>query len=133
MLQETNNGNSELEQLRRRFEEFRSANPPRTRFPQPLWLAAAELAKSHGLNATARFLNLALPSLRNWMDRAGSHQGAAERADVAPTLVELIAPVTGVTNCTIEVEASEGLKLRLELRAVATRELANLVRAFVGR
>jgi hypothetical protein len=55
------------------------------------------------------------------------------RADIAPTLVELIAPVAGVGNCTMEVETPEGVKLRLELKAVAMAELAHLIRAFVGR
>jgi hypothetical protein len=46
--------------------------------------------------------------------------------------VELLTPTSGaVTNCTVEV-STQGGKLRLELKAVATTELVNLIRAFVG-
>jgi hypothetical protein len=38
-----------------------------------------------------------------------------------------------VTNCTVEVESAQGGKLRLELKAMATTELVNLIRAFVSQ
>jgi hypothetical protein len=47
--------------------------------------------------------------------------------------VELLTPLSAaVTNCSVEVESVQGGKLRLELKAVATTELVNLIRAFVG-
>jgi hypothetical protein len=47
--------------------------------------------------------------------------------------VELVGPVAGTsTSCSVEVESAQGSKLRLELKAVATSELVNLIRAFVG-
>ena len=55
-------------------------------------------------------------------------------AAAPPTFMEFVAPgAKAVTNCTVEVESTQGGKLRLELKAVATTELANLIRAFVGR
>ncbi|HZQ56124.1 MAG TPA: IS66 family transposase [Bryobacteraceae bacterium] len=48
----------ELEQLRRRFEEFRNTQPVRSRLPEALWIAAAELAKRYGVHPTARTLRL---------------------------------------------------------------------------
>jgi hypothetical protein len=44
MAQQTSNFQDELEQLRRRFDEFRKTQPLRSRLPEPLWAAAAELA-----------------------------------------------------------------------------------------
>jgi hypothetical protein len=38
-----------------------------------------------------------------------------------------------VATCTVEVESAQGGKLRLELRAMATTELVELIRAFVSR
>jgi hypothetical protein len=43
----------DLEQLRRRFEEFGATWPSRSHFPEALWAAAAELAKHYGVNRTA--------------------------------------------------------------------------------
>jgi hypothetical protein len=37
-----------------------------------------------------------------------------------------------VTNCTVEMESVQGGKLRLKLKAVATTQLASLIRAFVS-
>jgi hypothetical protein len=48
--------------------------------------------------------------------------------------MELIGPVPGATaDCHIEVESDRGAKLRLELKGVATSELANLIRGFLGQ
>jgi hypothetical protein len=55
-------------------------------------------------------------------------------AAVTPTFMEFVAPgAKAVTNCTVEVESAQGGKLRLELKAVPTTELATLIRAFVSR
>jgi hypothetical protein len=44
---------------RRRFnEEFRSAQPVRTKLPESLWEAAVELARQHGIYAVAHPLRL---------------------------------------------------------------------------
>jgi hypothetical protein len=123
----------DLEQLRRRFEEFRNTQPTRARLPESLWAAAAEVAKRHGVNATARALRLDYAGLR----RRVKNQDQPKRkrtAAVTPTFMEFVAPgAKAVTNCTVEVESAQGGKLRLELKAVATTELANLIRAFVSR
>jgi hypothetical protein len=51
----------------------------------------------------------------------------------APNFMEFVAPgAKPVTNCTVEVESAQGSKLRLELRGVATGELADLIHTFVS-
>jgi hypothetical protein len=48
-----------------------------------------------------------------------------------PTFVELLASGSGAaTSCLVEVESPRGGKLRLELKAIATSQLAELIRAF---
>jgi hypothetical protein len=48
--------------------------------------------------------------------------------------MEFVAPgAPAVTNCTVEVESAQGGKLRLEWKAMATTELASLIRAFVSQ
>src|ERR1035438_4547494 len=44
----------DLLQLSRRLEEWRRENPPRTRLPEPIWVAAAEMAQRHGLHCTTK-------------------------------------------------------------------------------
>ncbi len=132
MAQEAANTQNELEQLRRRFEEFRSAQTSRGRLPEPLWREATELARRYGLNPTAQALRLDYTGLRKRME---AHDPAKPKGKAAPVsaFVELVGPVAVVmTSCNVEVESAQGSKLRLELKAVATSELANLIRAFVG-
>jgi hypothetical protein len=51
----------------------------------------------------------------------------------APAFVELLAASTGTaTSCVVEVESAHGGKLRLELKAIGTSELAELMRTFAA-
>jgi hypothetical protein len=132
MASEAADVQGELEQLRRRFEEFRNTQSARSRLPESLWAAAAELARRHGVNPTARALRLDYTGLRKRVEKQGRHKRKREVA-APPTFMEFIAPgAKAVTNCTVEVESAQGGKLRLELKAVATTELASLIRAFVN-
>ncbi|HXB74688.1 MAG TPA: hypothetical protein VNY05_41015 [Candidatus Acidoferrales bacterium] len=50
-----------------------------------------------------------------------------------PAFVELLASGSGATaSCLMEVESSRGSKLRLELKAIETSQLAELIRAFAA-
>jgi hypothetical protein len=133
MVPEAANIPDDLEQLRRRLEEFRKAQPGHSRLPESLWVAATELAKRYGVNPTARALRLEHAALRKRVENQG--QPRAQRKMAAPaTFMEFVAPgAQAVTNCTVEVQSAQGGKLRLELKSVATTELVNLIRAFVSQ
>jgi hypothetical protein len=133
MAQESMNVQDELEQLRRRFEEFRNAQTSRGRLPEPLWREAADLAARYGLNPTARALRLDYNGLKKRME-VPNRQKRHRREPAAATFVELVRPVSGgVTNCSVEVESGHGAKLRLDLKGVVITELAGLIRAFIGQ
>src|SRR5665213_1952502 len=134
-----NNEYQDLEDLRVSFEEFRSGNRPRTRFPEELWRAAAEIAARRGMKITARVLHLDTNSLKKWVSK---QDGAAEpkRAkrkytkrkaavvETPATFLELLAPSRGSSaSCIVEVESPRGGKLRMELKGVATCEIAQLI------
>ncbi len=139
----------DVDQLRRRFAEFRSTHAERSRLPEELWAAAAKLARRDGIEATALALDVDRPSLRKWTDRfepgsqvkarkARRQRRAGITGSAAPAFVELLAQTTGATlqsretSCLVEVESRQGGKLRLELKAIATSELAELIRAFAA-
>ena len=75
----------DVEELRRRFEEFRSQHRTRTRLPEELWRAAAEIAERRGMNLVCRCLRLDSNSLKKWMGkrvhgpsaRRGGRKGSA--------------------------------------------------------
>jgi hypothetical protein len=133
----------DVEQLGRRFEEFRNTHAVRSRLPEELWAAAAKLARRDGIEATAQALDVDRPSLQKWTNRfeprteAKPHkprrQRQARREPAAAAFVELLAGTTGVgASCLVEVESARGAKLRLELKAIPTSDLAELIRAFAA-
>jgi hypothetical protein len=147
MTQGSASHREDVEQLGRRFAEFRSTHPVRSRLPEELWAAAAKLARRDGVEATARVLDVDRPSLQKWTDRF--EPGAQVKArkprrqrqvgrteTTASAFVELLAQTTGATlqrgetSCLVEVESPRGAKLRLELKGMQASELAELIRAF---
>lgn len=133
----------DVEHLRQRFEEFRSTHAVRSRLPEELWSAAAKLARRDGIEATAQALDVDRPSLQKWANRfepgaeakprKPRRQRQARREPAAASFVELLAGNTGGTaSCLVEVESPRGAKLRLELKAIATSALTELIRAFAA-
>ncbi len=57
----------DLETLRQRFQESRKANRPRTRRPEELWNALAEMAARRGVGVTVRALRLDVNNLKKRM------------------------------------------------------------------
>ena len=138
MTQESASYCEDVEQLRRRFEEFRSTHAVRSRLPEELWAAAAKLARQDGMEATARALDVDKPSLQKWAERLQPQRRSRrsppkQRANAMPSFVELLATGSSTaTSCLVEVESPRGGKLRLELKAIATSQLAELIRAFAA-
>ena len=142
MALDTGGYREDLEQARRRFAEFRSTHPVRSRLPEELWAMAAKLARRDGITATARVLGVDRPSLQKWTDRLeprASTKPPKSRGrrplggSTAPAFVELLTASTGTaTSCVVEVESVSGGKLRLDLKTIATSQLAELIRAFAA-
>jgi hypothetical protein len=69
MTHEAANYREDVEQLRRRFVEFRNTHAVRSRLPEELWVAAAKLAQRDGIEAMAQALDVDRPSLQKWTNR----------------------------------------------------------------
>ena len=144
MTQGSASHREDVEQLGRRFAEFRNTHPVRSRLPEELWAAAAKLARRDGIEAMALALDVDRPSLQKWTDRfePGAQprprrqvrpRQAGRTVSAAPAFVELLAQTTGgAPSCLVEVESQRGAKLRLELKAIQPSALAELIRAFAA-
>ncbi len=73
----------DVEELRKRFEEFRSQHEPRTRLPEELWRAAAEIAGRRGTNLVCRCLRLDANSLKKWMGKRSQASSGEVREEKA--------------------------------------------------
>src|SRR5580704_9324197 len=108
MTHEAASNREDVEHLRRRFAEFRSTHPVRSRLPEELWAAAAKVARRDGMEATARVLDVDRPSLQKWTDRfepaaqvqtrkARRLRRTGRTVSAAPAFVELLEQTTGAT------------------------------------
>lgn len=103
----------DIEDLRRRLEEWRSTRPRRARLPEPLWSEAVALARTQGLAPTARALRLDYGSLKKRLQRL-----AADAPGAPPAFVELIAPTAAnLSACVVELEGPRGGRMRIQFRA----------------
>ncbi len=116
-----------IAQLQRRFDEFRSTQPHRTKLPETLWQAAVKLAREHGLHPVAHPLRLDYMGLKKRLEGVPVPQ----KKMAAPAFVELIAshPAT-ISECVIEFESSIGSKMRIQWKGSSTPDWANLLRAW---
>jgi hypothetical protein len=137
MTSEAASYGTEVERLQQRFAEFRQTHAPRSRLPEALWRAAVKLALRDGMEATARALKVDRPSLEKWTDQfeprisRKTRKSPRKHSRGGPSaFVELLTGSTAtVSGCLLEVETRSGSKLRLELKDIATDQLAELIRA----
>jgi|SRR3954454_9686290 hypothetical protein len=114
-----------MRKVYRELQRWRSQRKGRERIPEALWRAAGELAREHGVNQVSQVLHLEF----NHLKRVAEAGGANGRKGATPAFVELIAPQTSVQReCVLELEGRRG-KLRIELKGMATAELADIGRS----
>jgi hypothetical protein len=116
-----------IAQLQRQLDQFRSTQSIRTKLPEPLWQAAVELARQHGVYAVAHPLRLDYMGLKK---RLGGSPRPRPKT-TKPAFVELVArPAAVPDECVIEFESSRGSKMRIQWKAVAPPDWASLLRAW---
>jgi hypothetical protein len=116
-----------LVQLQRQFEQFRGSHPPRSKLPEEFWTAATELAKEHGLYTVAHPLRLDYMGLKKRVE--GSVRRRRKPAE--PRFVELVtAKPLKLDECVIEFESARGAKMRIQWKATAPPDWADLLRAW---
>ena len=123
----------ELEQVRQELEQWRSTQAHRSPIPEPLWGAAAKLARQHGVQLTARTLRLDYARLKARVKPKARRKSAVRSSPAlrraVPAFVELLAPRPGSSQeCRVELEGPRG-RMRVEFKGVAAAELVALSRA----
>ncbi len=125
-----------LVSLRRRFEEWRRTRKVRSRIPEPLGDSAVKPAKKHGLHRTAKALRVNYYASKERVEgEAASDVRNMPEGDAAMFLELAAAPpasskLAGSCECTLELEDTDGAKMRLHLKGTATPDLVALSRSF---
>jgi hypothetical protein len=118
---------ADLEETRRRFQQWRSSRPSKAcPIPPELWAAAVDCATKHGTNRTALTLGLDAGKLRRKMTPLPKR-----RQKRAPAFVEFLPPSrTPASECVLELENPTGARLRIHLKGAVPPDLAELARSF---
>ena len=112
-----------VERVRDEFETWRRSKNGRERIPERLWSAACVAARRHGVYAVSQAARLEAATLKRRMDSRG---GSA-----AFEFVELEGSPGGV-ECIVELEKSNGTRMRICVRDGATVDWGRLKEAFLG-
>jgi hypothetical protein len=118
-----------ITQLQHQLEQFRSTQPGRTKLPESLWQAAADLARQYGIYAVAHPLRLDYTRLKQRLN--GSPGPSRKPKPPKPAFVELIGSgVATLPECMIEFESGGGSKMRIQWKAAVPPDWAGLLRAW---
>ena len=126
-----------LQGIKQRLQDWRSQRKLGEHIPAPLWAAAVEAAREHGVYRVAIDLRLDYAGLKRRVEGSGA---TLPRGAVAPRFVELLAtaasPVPAAAarrhECVVELENARGTKMRVELNGPGVAALAGLCSSFWG-
>ena len=114
-------------QLQRQLDQFRSTQPQRTKLPEPLWQAAVELARQHGIYPVAHPLRLDYMGLKRRLGGVPTLRRKASK----PTFVELTEPhAVPLAEYAMDLECSSGRKMRIQWKASGPPDWVSLLRAW---
>ena len=114
--------------LQGRFARWRKSHTGRLPIPEPLWTAAAEMAREHGVFRTAKVLSLEYGKLKRLTTESHTSQRRTAMLSAPPAaFVELLTPGTGGAECLIELEGPRG-KMRIQWKGSTAPDLAGLSR-----
>jgi len=128
----------DMRKVYRRLQRWRSSHARRVPIPEPLWAAAGEVAREHGINRTAKALHLEYGKLkeraeapepgRKVVKKARSGVLRHARPSASPTFMELITPRPGsAASAVVELEGRRG-RMKIEFKGVGPAELVALSR-----
>ncbi len=115
-----------LSDVQRQFERWRQSRKRGTRIPEALWRAAAEATRECGVSKTAQALGLDYYGLKK---RVESTLEVSESEPAAGRGFLEIPLFASAAECVLEMEDSQGARLRVELKGPATAHCEALAQA----
>ena len=127
-----------LSQARHQLDLWRSQQPnKRTRLPKEFWQRAVALAREHGLNKTARALNVKYCSLKKHLDQADAIASVSSKTE--PHFIELMSGTMTPNcvskpqvECTIEWVDGHNATVRMHIKGAGVSELTALAGVLLG-
>jgi len=120
-----------IEALRGRFEAWRRSRS-RGRTPEPLWRAAAQLARKVGVNPIARELGLDYYNLKRRSEEVTQSKRKVKppRSSAGKFVeIELPAAVGRGGDCVVEIGDGSGTQLTVRLSGASAHDVATIAKA----
>lgn len=108
-----------------RFKEWR-LNPARSRaIPKELWETAIELTNQHSISKVSKVLHVSSAKLIKLVKR--------QSTSINPSFMELdLCRIVPQSHCSIEIDKSNGSKLKINFTGDWSREIIEISKAFCG-
>ena len=119
-----------IARLQEELSEFRASHPARTRLPDSVWQAAADLAREHGVYAVAHPLRLDYMGLKRRIGGTATIVAKRKAPPKTAGFIELLVPEAYREPCVIELESARGGKMRIHWPAGPTPDWTGLLRAW---
>jgi hypothetical protein len=122
----------DLEEVRRRFEDWRQTRKRGCKIPEDLWLEAVKLAEVYSLSQICQSLRVEFNHLKK---RIESHKALSlSCTPSAPRFIEMgVSQRASESECAIEVQRSDGTRMRMSMRGALDPQLIEMARAFWSR
>jgi hypothetical protein len=105
-----------LEVVRTQFEAWRKRRRCRTRIPEALWQAAADVCREHSICEVSQTLRVNYNDLKHRVQRSrGRGLAIGQGPNLGFVKLNLGTPIVP-SECLVEMEASNGAKMRMSFR-----------------
>lgn len=119
-----------IERVRAQFESWRAQKRKGERIPEPLWQAAEQAARKHGIHPVSHAVRLDYTHLKR---RVRGAQTCCEGAGRQAEFIELEESVPSEgAGCIVELEKGNGTRMRICVRDGAAVDWARMKEAFLG-
>jgi len=119
-----------IERVRAQFESWRAQKRKGERIPEPLWQAAEEAARKHGIHPVSHAVRLEYGHLKRRVSNETPCRDGVGRETEFIELQEGV-PCEGI-GCVVEVEKGNGTRMRICVGDGAAVDWARMKEAFLG-
>jgi hypothetical protein len=125
----------DVEEVRRRIEDWRTTRRKRTAMPEELWVEAAALAEEHGVSRVARALKVHYGSLKRRVEQGvGCGEVSEERSGgfIELSMAEVM-PRPAAVSTVVKLSRGDGAEATVELGAGEIVDIVGLAEALWSR
>ena len=116
-----------IEEVRDQFTHWREGRKKRTPIPKHLWQASVELSQKHSIYTISKALGLSYSDLKKRVQHKTDDGFIGIKQE--PSFIELD---LSQRHCIVEMENTDGARMRISVDGAGSIDLLGLAKAFLG-